>query len=205
MLDMIFSLSTLWWVMLILYIPACFGLVIVVLLQKGKGVGFAGAFGAGGGSDAVFGPRSSKSLPQKITYGMATIYMLLALLMSMLSGNVGSSVAPELVEDTGETPVFTGEGGGMDALFSDSQGAAPAETAPEATEPAPENTPVNAVETPAQEAPAEEAPAEEAAAETTEESTPAEDPPAEAADEAPAGEAPVEEAPAEDADGAPAE
>jgi len=35
----------LWWICVILYVPACLGLIAVVLLQKGKGVGFAGAFG----------------------------------------------------------------------------------------------------------------------------------------------------------------
>ena len=63
MLSAIFSLATLWWLILILYVPACVGLIVIVLLQKGKGVGFAGAFGVGGGSEAIFGPRSSKSLP----------------------------------------------------------------------------------------------------------------------------------------------
>lgn len=100
MLNVIFSLSTLWWLILLLYIPACFGLIIIVLLQKGKGQGLAGAFGMGGGMDTIFGPRSSKSLPQKITYASAAIFMTLALVMSILSGKVGRPAAPELVADS---------------------------------------------------------------------------------------------------------
>lgn len=103
MLNLIFSLSTLWWMMLFLYIPACFGLIIIVLLQKGKGQGLAGAFGMGGGMDTIFGPRSSKSLPQKITYASAAVFMILALVMSILSGRVGRSPAPGLVADSPET------------------------------------------------------------------------------------------------------
>jgi protein translocase SecG subunit len=109
MLQLIFSLSTLWWMILFLYIPACFGLIIIVLLQKGKGQGLAGAFGMGGGVDTIFGPRSSKSLPQKITYASAAIFMSLALIMSILSGRVGRSAAPDLIE---EAPQAT-----MEALF----------------------------------------------------------------------------------------
>jgi protein translocase SecG subunit len=182
MLDMIFSLNTLWWILLFLYVPACLGLVLIVLLQKGKGVGFAGAFGAGpGGSDAVFGPRSSKSLPQKVTYTMAGIFMVFALVMSMISGNRGSSVAPELVPDTGVVPQESSGSGGIDALFSDKPVPA-AETPAAADAPAATETtsPVSAVtvETPAPEAPAAEAPAPEAA---------------------PAAESPAAEAPAPDA------
>lgn len=109
MLQLIFSVNTLWWLMLFMYIPACFGLIIIVLLQKGKGQGLAGAFGMGGGMDTIFGPRSSKSLPQKITYASAGVFMTLALIMSILSGKVGRSAAPELAADTPDAS--------LDALF----------------------------------------------------------------------------------------
>ncbi len=109
MLQLIFSVSTLWWLMLFLYIPACFGLIIIVLLQKGKGQGLAGAFGMGGGMDTIFGPRSSKSLPQKITYASAGVFMTLALVMSILSGRVGRASAPELAVDAPQAS--------FDALF----------------------------------------------------------------------------------------
>lgn len=100
MLKIIFSLNTLWWLILLLYIPACFGLIIIVLLQKGKGQGLAGMLGMSGSVDTIFGPRSSKSLPQKITYASAAIFMTLALVMSILSGKVGRSAAPQLIPET---------------------------------------------------------------------------------------------------------
>ena len=99
MMEAIFSIDTLWYLILCLYIPSCLGLIVIVLLQKGKGVGFAGAFGVGGGSDTVFGPRSSKSLPQKLTYLMAGLFMLLALVMSTMSNKVGKGEAPEMLEE----------------------------------------------------------------------------------------------------------
>ena len=127
MLEAIFNSTVLWWLILLLYLPACLGLIVIVLLQKGKGAGFAGAFGVGGGSDTVFGPRSSKSLPQKITYAAAGVFMVLALLMSTLSGRVGRSAAP--------APVSEEEIANMNALFEE-QNPAPEAAATDAAAPA---------------------------------------------------------------------
>lgn len=99
MFEAIFSYNTLRWLMLILYVPACVGLIVVVLLQKGKGSGFAGAFGIGPGSDAVFGPRASKSLPVRLTYIMAGVFVVLALGLSIVEGKVHKGSAPELIEE----------------------------------------------------------------------------------------------------------
>jgi len=111
--------TVLWWFILIPYLVACVGLIVIVLLQRGKGVGFAGAFGVGAGSDTIFGPRSSKSLPQKITYVSAGLFMGLALLMSMISGRVGRAAAPELV--TEEAPAASE----LNTLFEDTSGQTP--------------------------------------------------------------------------------
>ncbi len=168
MLSAIFSLTTLWWLILILYVPACVGLIVIVLLQKGKGVGFAGAFGVGGGSEAIFGPRSSKSLPQRITYIAAIMFMSLALVMSMLSGRVGKSAAPALVDENAKPAqslqgLFEGEAAAKEgeapaatpAVPADANAAAPAVPAEAAT---PAAAPVEAAPA-ATAAPAEAAPA----------------------------------------------
>ena len=184
MMSMILSWNTVYWCMVIIYVPSCLGLIGIVLLQKGKGVGFAGAFGAGGGSDAVFGPRSSKSLPQRITYSMAGLFMLLSLLMSMLSGNIGSSTAPALVDDTGMgSATKSAQEGSLGALFNDAPAAevAPAVEVAPVTEEAPAvttETPAVDVVTPAAAPDATPAPAEAA---PTEAPAPEEAPAAEAA------------------------
>ncbi len=100
MAELIFSWNTLYWLMLAFYIPSCIGLIAIVLLQKGKGVGFAGAFGIGPGSDTVFGPRMSRSLPAKLTYVMAALFLILAMAMTLVSHRVGSAAAPEKVDET---------------------------------------------------------------------------------------------------------
>lgn len=90
-------------IMMILYIPACIGLIAVVLLQKGKGVGFAGAFGIGPGSDTVFGPRMSRSLPVRLTQVAAGIFLVLAFGLSYVSGKVGKGDAPDIVPEDATT------------------------------------------------------------------------------------------------------
>lgn len=196
MLEYIFSWTTLWWIMMVLYVPSCVGLIIVVLLQKGKGVGFAGAFGAGTGAETVFGPRTSRSLPQRITYTMAALFMVLALVMSLLSGRVGRGAAPELLDAAAIAPSEQ-----MNELFDEN--AAPAEGAAPAGEPTPVTvTPQvdgNVVTIPA--------PVEGTATVTTPEAAPAEAAPAEApaaTEAAPAEAAPVEAAPAPAEEPAPA-
>lgn len=198
MLGYIFNWSVLWWAILIPYILACFGLIIVVLLQKGKGVGFAGAFGAGGGTDAVFGPRTSRSLPQKLTYTAAAIFMTLALVMSVLSGKVGKGARPDLVEEDTVQASQQESSEQVNQLFEGGPApAAEAVTAPDAAA----STPVTVVDGAA----ATEAPAEAAA--PAEIAAPAEAAPAPAeATAAPAPEAaapPAEPAPVPEAAPAP--
>lgn len=114
MLETIFSLTTLWWVLLVLvYLPCCIALITIVLLQKGKGAGFAGAFGLSPGSESVFGPKLARTLPQKLTYISAGIFMILAILLSTISGKVGKGAAPELVINE----VTAEQSKELDALF----------------------------------------------------------------------------------------
>lgn len=113
MFDAIFSWYTLWWIMLPVYVVCCVGLIVIVLLQKGKGTGFAGAFGVGAGSETVFGPRARKSLPVRLTYIMAGLFMFLSLSMSLLVGKIIEGTAPAQVVETEEE----GQSNALDQLF----------------------------------------------------------------------------------------
>jgi preprotein translocase subunit SecG len=183
MLEAIFSWNTLWVIMWALYLPACIGLIVIVLLQKGKSSGFAGAFGAGGGSETVFGPRARKSLPVKLTYAMATLFMVLSMSMSLVAGRVHRGVAPELVE-VEETIT-------ADEIFGNLLGDVP--EADSSTE-APSTPSIMGAATPEEATePAAEAPVEEIVEETVEPDSASEAEPSAAPDE-PAGEAPTEDA-----------
>ena len=54
-----------------LHIIICLSLVVVVLLQSGKGGGLAGAFGGGGGMGAVFGGQAAATFLTKSTRYLA--------------------------------------------------------------------------------------------------------------------------------------
>lgn len=200
MWDMIFSWNTFFWVLVALYLPCCVALIVIVLLQKGKGTGFAGAFGIGGGSETIFGPSSSRSLPQKLTYIAAGVFMLLALIMSTVSGQLGQAKAPGLEQETGSGSaadvqdiqtldgVFGKSSKPEAAPASSAPAATPAPTAPAAatpeTSPAPAAT---AVAAPAPEAPASPVPAPaDTAAAPAEPATPAAEAPAAPAPATPA-------------------
>ena len=105
MLDRMFSWDTLWWILVVVYVPACLGLIVIVLLQKGKGSGFAGSFGAGAGpgSETVFGPRAGQTLPVKLTYIAAVVFISISVIFSMVASKVGKGTAPELLEEEGTT------------------------------------------------------------------------------------------------------
>lgn len=102
MLDQIFTWNTLWWVLLLTYVPLSLGLVTLVLLQQGKGGGLGGALGAGGG-DNVFGAKSAQTMPVKLTYIGAGCFLVLAIALSLVSGRTTQGMAPELAPETSDS------------------------------------------------------------------------------------------------------
>lgn len=80
---------------IVLYIFVCFFLILVVLLQQGKGADIAGAFG-GGGSQTAFGARGATTLLHKLTTGAFVGFIVLALLLTVLEARPRSSVVKTL-------------------------------------------------------------------------------------------------------------
>jgi preprotein translocase subunit SecG len=98
-----------------LHVIVCVILVLVVLLQSGKGADLAGAFG-GGATQTAFGSRGPASFLSKMTTVAAIIFMLTSIGLSMISTPKASNKS---VLETGQQ-----------------EAAAPAEKAP-ATQPPP--------------------------------------------------------------------
>ncbi len=67
-----------------LHVLVCFILILVVLLQSGKGADIAGAFG-GGGSQTAFGSRGPASFLSKMTTAAAIVFMLTCLSLSLIT------------------------------------------------------------------------------------------------------------------------
>jgi len=104
-------------ILVILYIIVCIFLILVVLLQQGKGADLAGAFG-GGGSQTSFGPRGTTNIMHRLTTGVFVLFVLLSITLAILSGKRHSSVmedlaaaepAPVAVEEAGETSLGASE------------------------------------------------------------------------------------------------
>lgn len=77
-----------------LHIVVCFALIIVVLLQSGKGAEMGASFGASG-SQSVFGAGGGNTFMSKLTTSAAIIFMLTSLSLAFVSGKGGgSSIMP---------------------------------------------------------------------------------------------------------------
>lgn len=117
-----------------LFVFVCALQIISVLLQASKGGGLAGAFGGGGGMGAMLGSRGTATFLSKLTSGLATAFMILALILSIMSSRSG------------------GESQGLVEQERQSRGSSPAAILPSApaTQPAapPQQTPAPATEQP---------------------------------------------------------
>jgi preprotein translocase subunit SecG len=74
-----------------IYVVICFFLILVVLLQQGKGADIAGAFG-GGSSQTAFGARGATTILHKLTTGAFVGFVLISFLLSVLEARPKSSV-----------------------------------------------------------------------------------------------------------------
>ncbi len=81
--------------LVVFYVLVCIFLVLVVLLQQGKGADLAGAFG-GGGSQTSFGPRSASNIMHRMTTVSFILFVVLSLALAILSGKQGTSVMKEV-------------------------------------------------------------------------------------------------------------
>ncbi|MCL5405108.1 MAG: preprotein translocase subunit SecG [Deltaproteobacteria bacterium] len=68
---------------IVLHVLVCIALVVIVLLQSGKGAEMGAAFG--GASQTLFGGSGGSSFMSKLTTGAAVVFMITCLLLSMIS------------------------------------------------------------------------------------------------------------------------
>jgi preprotein translocase subunit SecG len=100
-----------WYVLLVIvHVTVCLALILVVLLQVGKGQSIGAAFGGAGSSQTFFGSRGPATFLSRLTTVSAAVFMLtsLGLAYISMSGGQGSSIthkAPPPVTDTVPAPV----------------------------------------------------------------------------------------------------
>jgi preprotein translocase subunit SecG len=129
----------------VLHVLACLFLIVVVLLQRGKGAEMGAVFGGGAGA-TVFGSRGAGNFLTRMTTAAAVIFMLTSLTLAYVAQ-----------DRTGDT-LFEGEESAAPAPESPF-GEAPA-PAPGAFEEVPAPSPPAAGEAAPPEAPPAEAPAQ---------------------------------------------
>jgi preprotein translocase subunit SecG len=73
-------------------------LILMVLLQKGKGADIGAAFG--GASQTVFGPRGAQSFLSKLTAGSAILFMLTSVSLAIIQSKKSSVMEDVKTEQT---------------------------------------------------------------------------------------------------------
>jgi preprotein translocase subunit SecG len=99
----------------VLHVAVCIALIMIVLLQTGKGADMGAAFG-GGGSNTLFGATGASTFLGKMTTVAAIVFMLTSLTLAIMV-NRGRDTSP--LKNVAPAQTTTEE-------------AAPAETAPAA-------------------------------------------------------------------------
>ena len=94
----------------IIHILVCITLILIVLLQTGKGASMGAAFG--GSSQTLFGSSGPGSFLEKLTAGAAIVFMLTSLTLAYFSTQApGSSIMEEgaapVKQSAPETPAPT--------------------------------------------------------------------------------------------------
>ncbi|MEJ2542482.1 MAG: preprotein translocase subunit SecG [Calditrichaceae bacterium] len=84
--------------LIIMFILLSITMVIVILLQAGKGQGLAGAIGGGMGGGSIFGGRGAADFLSKATSWIAAIYMIFAILIGMLYKSEAEEAQKSLIE-----------------------------------------------------------------------------------------------------------
>jgi preprotein translocase subunit SecG len=126
------------YLLMALHITVSLALIVIVLLQSGKGAEMGASFGSGG-SQSVFGAGGSNTFMSKLTTSAAIIFMLTSLTLAYLGGKSGStSIMPSKSAAAKPTPTAP-VGGTLPAkpVAPSPQGAA----APAAKAPATPSTP----------------------------------------------------------------
>lgn len=85
-------------VVILLHVLACIGLIMIVLLQRGKGADLGAAFG--GSSQTVFGSQGAGGFLTKMTTVVAVLFMFTSLGLAYMASNRVQATVMGGVEET---------------------------------------------------------------------------------------------------------
>jgi preprotein translocase subunit SecG len=81
--------------LIVIHVVVCIALIMIVLLQTGKGADMGAAFG-GGSSQTLFGSTGASTFLSKATTAAAVVFMLTSLILAYVAG---SKVTKSVVSD----------------------------------------------------------------------------------------------------------
>ena len=110
-------------IVIALHIVVCIALILIVLLQTGKGADMGAAFG-GGSSQTLFGSTGASTFLSKATTAAAVVFMLTSLTLAYMSGNQSASTimqdTPAPIEQPAAAPSATDNQGAAQPAPADS-------------------------------------------------------------------------------------
>jgi preprotein translocase subunit SecG len=89
-------------IIIVLHVLVCFFLVVIVLLQHGKGADIGATFGGG---NTVFGSEGPVPLLNKVTTTAAVIFMVTSMTLAYLSAKSGTGSVMQKAPITAPAPV----------------------------------------------------------------------------------------------------
>ena len=96
-------------VLIVIHVLVSIALIMIVLLQTGKGADMGAAFG-GGGSQTLFGSTGASTFLSKATTAAAIIFMLTSLGLAYMSTHQGSDSFMERTKAPIEQPASPAQG-----------------------------------------------------------------------------------------------
>lgn len=124
---------------LMIHVTVCIALILIILLQSGKGADIGAAFG-GGSSQTVFGSTGATPFLSKITIGAAVAFMVTSIILTYFSGRA-PVVQERSIMTEQSAPQVPGTPSEQPSQAPASEGATKSEAAPQSSAPAPAATP----------------------------------------------------------------
>ena len=84
---------------LVIHVVVCLAMILIILLQTGKGADIGAAFG-GGSSQTVFGSSGATTFLSKVTIIAAVVFMSTSFILTYFSGKGVSQVERSIMADS---------------------------------------------------------------------------------------------------------
>jgi preprotein translocase subunit SecG len=134
---------------LIIHVIVCIALILIILLQSGKGADIGAVFG-GGSSQTVFGSTGASTFLSKVTIGAAVVFMVTSIILTYFSGRGGMVTESSIVTEQPATQAPMKPPVPATEASPPVEGTSQTQSVPKSTESAPAPTSTPGAEKPAE-------------------------------------------------------